>query len=119
MRAVLRPYVQHMKWPMRAAAFIVHLMHQLAAFFAWIWMFVHMIGTFAQAGLHATKIWETRVLDDIWAHGLQFLSSAGRGWQGVLAVAVIPAFLVAVRNAYATYEQFHAWVHDHTNLKDA
>lgn len=117
MRSMFRPYVHHMKWPIRLAAFIVHLMHQLAAFFAWIWMFVHMIGTLAQAGLQANKIWEMRVLDDIWAQGVRYFSSVGGGWQKILAIALIPAFLVALRNAYATYDQFRAWVHDHKSAQ--
>lgn len=116
MRHIIRPFVHHLKWPIRIAAFIVHLMHHLAAFFAWAWMLVHIAGTLAQAGLHAGKLWETLVLTDIWRDGLSYFSTAGGvEWHKVLALAVVPAFLVAVRNAYAAYDQFRAWVHAHHN----
>ena len=92
MRAYSSPVRSSCEMADSAAAFIVHLMHQLAAFFAWIWMFVHMIGTLPQAGLQATKIWEIKVLDDIWTQGLHYFSSAGGGSQKILAVAVIPLF---------------------------
>ena len=56
MRALLQPIVHVLKWPVRIAVFLGHLMHQTAAFFAWIWMMVHVVGTMAQAGLQANKL---------------------------------------------------------------
>ena len=114
MRDFLRPIVHLLKWPVRIGAFLGHLMHQTAAFFAWIWMLVHVVGTLAQAGLQANKLWELRVLEDIWREGMSYFSMAGGlGWQKILGLALIPAVLVAVRNAYVAYEQLRAWVHDH------
>lgn len=114
MRYVIRPFAHHLKWPIRILAFVVHLMHHLAAFFAWAWMLVHIAGTLAQAGLHAGKLWETQVLSEIWRDGVSYFTTAGgMEWQKVLALAVVPAFVVALRNAWAAYEQFRAWVHDH------
>ena len=114
MRALLRPIVHLLKWPVRVGVFLGHLMHQTAAFFAWIWMFVHVVGTVAQAGLQANKLWELRVLEDIWREGMSYFSSAGGlEWQKILAVALIPAVVVALRNAYVAYEQLRSWVHDH------
>ncbi len=114
MRHVIRPFIHHLKWPIRILAFTVHLMHHLAAFFAWAWMLLHMAGTVAQAGLHANEIFETRVLSDLARDGFGYFASAGGlEWQKVMALAVVPAFFVALRNAWAAYEQAKAWVHDH------
>lgn len=114
MRHIIRPFAHHLKWPIRVLAFVLHLMHHLAAFFAWAWMLVHIAGTLAQAGLHAGKLWETQVLSEIWRDGVSYFTTAGGlEWQKVLALAVVPAFLVALRNAFAAYEQFRDWVHDH------
>ena len=119
MKQFMRPLVGAMKWPVRVTAFVAHLMHQTAAFFAWIWMFVHVIGTAAQAGLQASKLWEMRVLEDIWQQGVGYFSSAGgASWQKILGVALIPAVIVALRNAYVTYEQFRAWVLAHRHPQD-
>jgi hypothetical protein len=112
MRLLLRPFGHLFRWPLRISVFLVRFMHHLAAFFAWIWMFVHVIGTMAQAGLQAGRLWETRVLMDIWEQGTRYFSDAGGlGWQKILAFALIPALLLALRNAYLAYEQFHAWLH--------
>ena len=114
LRSALRPLIGFLKWPVRIAVFLAHLMHQTAAFFAWIWMIVHLAGTAAQAGLQANKLWEMRVLDDIWRDGIGYFSMAGGAdWQKILGVALIPAVLVALRNAYVAYEQLRAWVHEH------
>jgi len=114
MRTLLRPISHLLRWPVRISVFLVHLMHHLAAFFAWIWMLVHVVGTMAQAGLQAGKLWETRVLEDIWGQGLAYFSGAGGlGWQKIFALALVPALLLALRNAYLAYESFHAWVHEH------
>lgn len=77
MRHIIRPFAHHLKWPIRLVAFTVHLMHHLAAFFAWAWMLVHMAGTLAQAGLQAGKLWETQVLSDIWRDGVSYFTTAG------------------------------------------
>ena len=114
LRALLRPVVHLLKWPVRVGAFLLHLMHHTAAFFAWIWMIVHVVGTTAQAGIQASKLWEMRVLDDIWRDGVAYFSMAGGiGWEKLLGLALIPAVLVALRNSYVAYEQFRAWVHEH------
>jgi hypothetical protein len=114
MRKMLRPLVGHLKWPMRIGAFVAHLMHQTAAFFAWVWMSVHVVGTVAQAGLQANRLFEMKVLDDIWREGIGYFAIAGgTGWQKILGIALIPAVIVALRNAYLSYEQFRIWVHDH------
>ncbi len=114
MRHLIKPFIRHFKWPIRIVTFVVHLMHHLAAFFAWAWMLVHIAGTLAQAGMHASEIWQTRVLESITRDGLAYFSAAGGlEWKKVLALAVVPAFLVALRNAWNAYEQFHTWVHDH------
>lgn len=114
MRKLLQPIIHLMKWPVRLGAFIVHLMHHLAAFFAWIWMAIHVVGSLAQAGLQAGKLWETRLIEEVWRDGLAYFTAAGGvGWQKIFALALIPACVVAVRNAYLAYEQLHAWVHDH------
>jgi hypothetical protein len=98
----------------RLGVFVVHLAHHLAGFFAWIWMTVHVVGSVAQAGLQAGKLWEMRVLDDIWRDGIQYFSAAGGvGWQKIAGLALVPACVLAIRNAYLAYEQLHAWVHDH------
>lgn len=114
MRALLRPVLHVLKWPIRIGVFAGHLMHQTAAFFAWIWMLVHVAGTMAQAGIQASKLWEMRVLEEVWRDGLGYFSAAGGvGWQKMLGLALIPAVIVALRNAYVAFEQLHAWVHEH------
>jgi hypothetical protein len=97
MRRMLRPMAGHLKWPMRIGVFVAHFMHQTAAFFAWVWMSVHVVGTVAQAGLQANRLWEMRVLDDIWRDGIAYFATAGgSGWQTTLGIALIPAVLVAL-----------------------
>jgi hypothetical protein len=114
MRALFRPLVHHLKWPVRVGAFIVQFLHHLAAFFAWIWMLVHMIGALAQAGLQASKIWEMRLIENVWNEGLRYFSTAGGiEWHKILGFALIPACVVALRNSYQAYEQFRHWVKDH------
>jgi hypothetical protein len=114
MRALFQPLVHHLKWPVRIGAFIVHFLHHLGAFFAWIWMLVHMIGSLAQAGLQVSKVWEMRLFEDFWKEGLRYFSSAGGiEWHKIFGFALIPACLVALRNSYLTYEQFRGWVKDH------
>ncbi|MBL8564500.1 MAG: hypothetical protein JNM89_02145 [Hyphomicrobiaceae bacterium] len=114
MRHVIRPFIHHFKWPIRVLAFAVHLMHQLAAFFAWAWMLVHMAATVAQAGLHANEIFETRVVAELVRDGMGYFASAGGlEWKKIMALAVVPAFLVALRNAWKAYEQVREWVHAH------
>jgi hypothetical protein len=102
----------------RITAFLVHLMHHLAAFFAWIWMLVHVVASMAQAGLQAGKLWEMRVLEDVWRQGVSYFSLAGGlEWQKILGLALIPAVLLALRNSYLAYEQLHAWVHEHRHVE--
>lgn len=114
MRVLLKPMMPHLKWPLRVGVFLAHLMHHTAAFFAWIWMLVQVIGTTAQAGLHVTKIWEAQVLSEIWRDGIGYFSLAGGSdWKRLFAIALIPAALVAFRNAIVAYESLHAWVHEH------
>lgn len=110
MRQIMMPMVRHMKWPVRIAAFFVHLAHHTAAFFAWIWMLVNVVGTAAQAGLQANRLWETNLLMDVWREGLAYFTNAGgAGWQKLVAVALIPASVVAARNAVTAYDQFKRW----------
>jgi hypothetical protein len=117
MRALFRPIAHLLKWPVRIGVFIVQFMHHLAAFFAWIWMSVNVIGALAQAGLQVNKLWELRVLEDIWNQGMRYFSmTGGLEWQKILGLALIPACILAGRNAYAAFEQFHAWVHEHRRV---
>ena len=112
MRLLLRPLGHLFRRPVRISVFVVHLTHHLAAFFAWIWMLVHVVGAVAQAGLQAGRLWETRVLTDVWEQGTRYFSVAGGlGWQKILGLAFVPALLLALRNAYQAYEQFNAWLH--------
>jgi hypothetical protein len=114
MRTLLRPFIHHLRWPVRVAVFAAHLMHHLAAFFAWIWMMVHVAGSVATAGIQAGRLWEMKVIDEIWKSGLQYFSLAGGlGWQKIMGLALVPACLLAFRNAYLAYEQLRHWVHDH------
>ena len=100
MRLLLRPFGHLFRWPVRISVFVVHLTHHLAAFFAWIWMLVHVVGAVAQAGLQAGRLWETRVLTDVWEQGTRYFSGAGGlGWQKILGLAFVPALPLA-SNAY-------------------
>jgi hypothetical protein len=120
MRAHLRPFVHHLRWPVRIAAFVAHFMHHLAAFFAWIWMLGHVTGSVATAGIQAGRLWEMKVIEEIWKGGMQYFSLAGGvGWQKIVGLALIPAYLLAFRNAYRAYEQLRAWVHDHKATRHA
>ena len=51
MRLLLRPLGHLFRRPVRISVFVVHLTHHLAAFFAWIWMLMHVVDAVAQAGL--------------------------------------------------------------------
>lgn len=72
------------------------------------------VSAMAQAGLQASKLGEMRVIEDIWREGMQYFTLTGAlGWQKILGLALIPACLLALRNAFNAFEQFHAWVHGH------
>src|SRR6516225_6920675 len=76
MRLLLRPLGHLFRRPVRISVFVVHLTHHLAAFFAWIWMLVHVVGAVAQAGLQAGRLSETRVLTDVGEQGTRYFSVA-------------------------------------------
>ena len=108
MRLLLRPFGHLSRWPVRISVFFVHLMQHLAAFFASICMLAHVVGAVAQAGLQAGRLWETRVLTDVWEQGTRYFSVAGGlGRQKILGLALVPAPLLAPRNAHLAYEQFN------------
>jgi len=78
------------------ATFSVGLAHHLAAFFAWAWLALHVVVPLLTAGFH---------ISNIQREGLNFFDGGGLHWRALLVLALIPAVLVALHQAYLSWKQ--------------
>jgi hypothetical protein len=97
--------VHWFKWPVRTCRFLATLLQQTAGFCGWIWILFALIGNLGQAGSHVSKLREA---------GLDYLLDVGGklDWKYLLAVAAIPALLIALWNAKRAYRRLHAMTQD-------
>jgi hypothetical protein len=90
-----------LKWPVRTCRFVATLLQQTAGFCGWAWILFALIGNLGEAGSHVATL--RRV-------GLEYLIDVGGAadWRYLLAVAAVPALLIAVWNAKRAYRRLHA-----------
>jgi hypothetical protein len=95
MRHWWHTYVPRLKWPVQASVFVAHFVHHTLAFVVWASLILHVAIPAVGAGLNIRQISQaTR----------KFLSDGQVSWPVVIALALIPAVLVALRQAYLSWE---------------
>ena len=87
--------VHRLKWPVQASVFVAHFLHHTLAFFVWASLIAHVAIPMIGAGLNMRQISE---------EARKFLAEGRVSWRGVIAVALVPAVLVALRQAYLSWE---------------
>ena len=87
-----------LKWPVRASAFVAHFLHHTLAFFVWASLIAHFVIPVVGAGFNTRQISQ---------EARNFLNEGRVSWRGVIAVALVPAVLVALRQAYLSWENLH------------
>jgi hypothetical protein len=97
-QAMLRTRVQSLKWPVQASVFVTHFLHHTLAFFVWASLILHVAIPMIGAGLNVHQISQ---------EARNFLNEGSVSWRGVIAVALVPAVLVALRQAYLSWEGLH------------
>ena len=88
-------------WPVQASVFVAHFLHQTLAFFVWASLFLHVAIPVIGAGFNIRQIS---------AESRRFLIDGRVSWRMVLAVALVPAVLVALRQAYLSWEDLRRWL---------
>jgi hypothetical protein len=96
MRSLLRSMLPGIKWPMHVGMFIAHFMHHLAAFFAWAWTISHIVISVISAGFNIN-----RVKSESW----NFFDTEMVSWRTVVAMALVPAILVAFHRAWLAWRE--------------
>jgi hypothetical protein len=87
--------VHRLKWPVQASVFVAHFLHHTLAFFVWASLIAHVAIPMIGAGLNMRQISE---------EARKFLAEGRVSWRAVIAVALVPAVLVALRQAYLSWE---------------
>lgn len=89
-----------LKWPVRACRFVAGLLQQTAGFCGWVWIGLALIGNLGEAGSQVATLRKV---------GLEYLIDiGGADWRYLLAIAAMPALLVALWNAKRAYRRLHA-----------
>ena len=85
-----------LKWPVRTSRFLATLLQQTAGFCGWVWILFALIGSLGEAGSHVAALRKV---------GLEYLIDVGGAadWRYLLAVAAVPALLIALWNAKRAY----------------
>jgi hypothetical protein len=95
MRHWWHSHVPRLKWPVQASVFVAHFVHHTLAFVVWASLILHVAIPAVGAGLNIHQISQaTR----------KFLSDGQVSWPVVIALALIPSVLVALRQAYLSWE---------------
>jgi hypothetical protein len=89
-----------LKWPVRTCRFVATLLQQTAGFCGWVWIAFALIGNLGEAGSHVATLRKA---------GLEYLIDVGGAadWRYLLAVAAVPALLIALWNAKRAYRRLH------------
>lgn len=90
-----------LKWPVRTCRFVATLLQQTAGFCGWVWILFALIGNLGEAGSQLATLRKV---------GLDYLIDVGGAadWRYLLAVAAVPALLIALWNARRAYRRLHA-----------
>ena len=90
-----------LKWPVRTSRFVATLLQQTAGFCGWVWILFALVGNLGEAGSQLATLRKV---------GLDYLIDVGGAadWRYLLAVAAVPALLIALWNAKRAYRRLHA-----------
>jgi hypothetical protein len=90
-----------LKWPVRTGRFVATLLQQTAGFCGWVWILLALVGSLGEAGSQVAALRKV---------GLEYLIDVGGAadWRYLLAVAAVPALLIALWNAKRAYGRLHA-----------
>jgi len=92
---MLRAQALRLKWPVQVSVFVTHFLHHTLAFFVWASLILHVAIPMAAAGMNVHQIAQ---------EARNFLNEGRVSWRSVIAIALVPAVLVAVRQAYLSWE---------------
>ena len=101
MRRLLRSQIQRLKWPVQASVFVAHFLHHTLAYVVWASLLFHVAIPMIGAGFNVRQISE---------EGRRFSAEGQVTWRVILAAALVPAVLVALRQAYLSWEDLSAWL---------
>jgi hypothetical protein len=107
MRAIARGAAHVLKWPYAFIVFAAQFLHHTAAFFAWAWVGLHIILPLATVGFSLSKIW---------TEAERYLNDGSIHWRGLLALALVPGTLVALRQGYLATRIVHPSHHHASQL---
>lgn len=93
---------QTLKWPTRAGVFLGRIVHHTLACFVWMSLVLHFVVPTIGVALNIRQI----------SHEGRTLFTDNRvSWRLALAAALIPAVLVALRQAYLSWGPLREWLH--------
>jgi hypothetical protein len=98
MRHWSQAVVARLKWPVQASVFIGHFLHHTLAFMVWGSLLFHVAVPVVGAGLNIRQIAQ---------EAGNFLNEGRVSWRSVIAAALVPAVIVALRQAYLSWEALH------------
>jgi uncharacterized membrane protein YidH (DUF202 family) len=101
MRRWLRSQVPRLKWPVQSSVFVAHFLHHTLAYVVWASLLVRVAIPMIGAGFNVRQISE---------EGRRFSAEGQVSWRVILAAALVPAVLVALRQAYLSWEDLSAWL---------
>jgi len=93
-----------MQWSIRLYEGVTTFVHRVLWFTGLLFVSGHVAATAVQTGYHLTNVWSH-------ADQIMALDLAQMGWQELLALASIPAGLMALYSMYTAYERWRLWAH--------
>jgi hypothetical protein len=90
--------------PVQATVFIARFAHNLLAFFIWAVLVVHVVMPLVSAAFSLRFIRE---------ESRRLLTTGEVSWRGALAAALVPAVIIAVRQAYRSWDDLRDWLSRH------
>ena len=100
--SVMKSFVSAiLKWPARAGLFLARLVHHTLACLVWTSLILHVAVPMVGAALN---------IHQISREGRTLFTDNRVSWRLALAVALMPAVLVALRQAYLSWEPLRAWL---------
>jgi hypothetical protein len=96
-----RPWTQ---WSIRLYEGVTTFLHGLLWFTGLLFLAGHIAASAVQVGYHLTNVWSH-------ADQIVALDLGHMGWQELLALASIPAGVMALYSMYTAYERWRVWAH--------
>jgi hypothetical protein len=98
---MVQQLVRWLKRPLQIGVFIAHFCHHTLAFFVWASLLLHVVLPMISAGSSARFV----------SSESQRFSMGDRfTWRSMIAVALVPATLIALRQAYLSWEDLRGWL---------